>query len=91
MKSGLLLLLFKRCLGMQVGVWEGWWEQLLRSGRIFWGGNEDVHHPDRSKHTSKLIKSYDLSTCSLFYVNYSSTRLFIKNETNETPVYEKIV
>lgn len=60
------------------------WEDTL-------GGDEDVHHPDRSKHTSKLIKSYDLSTCSLFYVNYSSTRLFIKNETNETPFHKKTV
>lgn len=60
------------------------WEDTL-------GGDEDVHHPDRSKHTSKLIKSYDLSMCSLFYVNYSSTRLFIKNETNETPFHKKTV
>ena len=45
------------------------------------GGNGDVHHLDNSKHTSKLIKLFALSMCSLFYVNYSSTRLFIKNET----------
>lgn len=68
------------------------WEELPRSGRILWAGSdEDVQHPDRSKHTSKLIKSYVLSTFSLFYVNYSPTRLFIKNETNETPVHEKTV
>lgn len=71
---------------------EGLWEELRRSGRILWaGGDEDVQHPDRSKHTSKLIKSYVLSTFSLFYVTYSSTRLFIKNETNDTPVQEKTV
>lgn len=58
-------------------------------GGNFWG-DEDVHHLDNSKHTSKLIKLYTLSMCSLFYVNYSSTRLFIKNETVQKRLCKKL-